>query len=195
MGKKRLLTETSKKEGDRKMYNDAIRDWLNNPLKQPPEYKDAVKLRDHIEQVLNAPENKNRIKQETREAAQALVTDLSVAIENWKKAIKNNLEVEYDDKGILTFESDTIETREKSSIARMQANSELVRACNDTVSSHKSLLMKDPGFWEQIKESINNWTEKHGLGKFFEVKQTLFATKKEIQDSVENLDPEQGPQM
>lgn len=156
--------------------------WVNDPKNQPDSYKNAAKLVKNIQDVLNTSESGGiYIKPETKNAAKALVSQLEESMSKWRAHTIDALEIR-EKKGVFTQEVSII-TPSSTSKAWLEAN--LVTDCSKAINSNKSMLTKDPGFWEQVKESINNF-----LGvKAFNVKETAFGENKEI-ESLISIKPE-----
>ncbi|WP_412757810.1 hypothetical protein [Legionella bozemanae] len=176
-------------EGSAK-YNEARRIWMEDQA--PQVYKDAVKLRQALQDTLREEKEKYTIQPEAEQAAKNIIASLNVAIVKWEQEFPKHIKMYFEKTDVLS-DSDSYKFRwDERRINALTAD--LKSASSSAIRENKAGLMKDPGFWEQIKEKINNFLEEHGFDKFFEVKQTLFAHKTNVTEPLEGLEDE-GPKL
>ncbi|HHF7367481.1 TPA: hypothetical protein ACPSKY_002615 [Legionella bozemanae] len=171
-------------------YNDARKMWMEDHA--PKVYTDAVKLRKALQDTLREEKEKYTIQPEAEQAAKNIIASLNVAIVKWEKEFPKHIQMYYETTGLSNDPNSYKFRWNERQIDRLTAD--LKSASSSAIRENKAGLMKDPGFWEQIKEKINNFLEEHGFDKFFEVKQTLFAHKAEVTEPLKGLEDE-GPKL
>ncbi len=157
--------------------------WFDNPKNKPAVFADAHNLITIINsQIEDSKREKVTIHPDTLNAAHSILARLDVAIKQWEKNTSDHLRIEVK-QFRFTREYETSILKQTQDLL----NGALLNDCRAAINHNKNMLMKDPGFWEQIKESINNFTQKYGKFNFFEVKQTLFALRKGMDKSIEKI--------
>ncbi|HHF7372991.1 hypothetical protein [Legionella bozemanae] len=156
--------------------------WLEK--KAPKIYGETVALRDKIKSLL---ENEELIHQkETYDAAKRVLSKLDVSIKKWEKDINDHLVIRKKSEGLVL--KDHTYFADIGPLAKQHFTQEFYTSAVTVITENKASMMKDPGWWNQVKEAINNWLAEFDVGPIFKVEPTHFGIDQDIQKGMDNLE-------
>ncbi|HIF0338957.1 TPA: hypothetical protein ACXYLO_003904 [Legionella anisa] len=178
------IEQPSKKEieENKKQWLDEIKSGKNNDPAFKA-YQDALALKNAIQAVYD----QDLIHQpETEQAATRLLSKLNIAIKKWEKAALDNVEIVKVNPGMF---KDNVFYVESNRVDTALMNRELTTDCVNGVQAERNLLMKDPGFWNQIAQKINDFLAEYNIGPLFNVDKTHYGIEDKIEEGMDKFDP------